>query len=426
MVKIKAIIFWLCVSLSMTSIAFFKIGLAEFTLFHALVIFTTFCLGVLAVKNRDMVVKYPVGFFAVFAYICIVNLCYLDTIKLTSFVYTVVILLELLLLYNVVKRLSVEDIRKICKVIILLYTVNIAVATLMIATKQYPSGIWADIFQIYNFDGRIRPYGFSDEPSYAAITLVFTLFILFKCEGFRYRKDDFVWYACAVISIVLSRSSYGYMLLAMLLLYFLITSRMLQMQLESIIFNKVLNARQLGLTLVLMVMAAVLVIGSLDFRESKSVNRLVTLVSSFTEPSEGGFGDRVTNTKYVDGSASMRLVPSVHLAENFKESEWKYVLFGRGAGQATPFFSRIYEGNTTLLGFIPVFIYNYGLIGTVLCFLLFLGMFPRHRLLLFILFFLFLFNADFNTQIFLFILFSVMACKHIEKSQVQSLNPSKT
>lgn len=410
----------------MTSIAFFKIGLAEFTLFHALVIFTTLCLGILAVKNRHMVVKYPVGFFAVFAYICAVNLCNLDSIKLTSFIYTLVILLELLLLYNVVKRLSVENIRSICKVIILLYTCNIVVATLMIATKHYPAGIWADVFQIYNFDGRIRPYGFSDEPSYAAITLVFTLFVLFKCESFRYRKDDFVWYACAVISIVLSRSSYGYMLLAMLLLYFLITSRLLQMQVESIIFNKVLNARQLGITFVIMAMAVVLVVGSLDLSESKSIGRLVTLVSSFTEPSDSGFADKITNTKYVDGSASMRLVPSVHLVENFRESEWKYVLFGRGAGQATPFFSRLYEGNTTLLGFIPVFIYNYGLIGTALCFLLFLGLFPRHRLLLFILFFLFLFNADFNTQIFLFILFSIMACKHIEKSQLQDLIPSKT
>src|SRR5690606_15399782 len=96
---------------------------------------------------------------------------------------------------------------------------------------------------------------------------------------------------------------------------------------------------------------------------------------------------------------------------------------------SVPFFSSKYNVNAgdslvIVLGFIPSFVYNYGLIGALLFLCFFFYMFPKRKLMLVILFLLMLPNADFNTQLFLFILFSVMTAKHIEEIQQQQINPS--
>jgi hypothetical protein len=115
----------------------------------------------------------------------------------------------------------------------------------------------------------------------------------------------------------------------------------------------------------------------------------------------------------------------MRMFDAFRSDRILHVLFGRGAGQSVIFFTKLYEGDTTLLGFVPSFIYNYGLIGTALFLLFFLALFPRHKFILTVLFVLFMVNADFNTQIFLFVLFCIMAARQIDKLHAQEAQTVK-
>ncbi len=404
----------LCITLSFTSLAFFKIGMAKFTVFHLFAVLTVFALFFIALKNRKFLISVPNNYLPLFAFICAVNIYHLNEIKQSSFVYSIIILLELLLLYNVSQKLTAVEVKRILKAIFLLYFLNIFISTILIMFEIFPTGFLGQIFQIYNFDHRIRPYGFSDEPSYAAIILVFALFLFFKCDNFLYKKEEFKWYVCASLSILLTRSSYGYLLLALLLFYFMFQSRVLFIHLNNIIRHKVFTRKDILPIAVFLVALFFITAKVLKLEESTSIKRLILIYESFATKGDDA-AEKISNIKYVDGSASMRLVPTLYLIDDFNKSELKYVLFGRGAGQSVPFFSHLYDGNTTVLGFIPSFVYNYGLCGTALCFLFFYALFPRQKFVFMILFLLFILNADFNTQIFEFVLFTVMVSKKLEQ-----------
>jgi hypothetical protein len=420
MIKLKNVLYFICVSLSFTGIYFFKMGLAKFTLFHALAFLALFYISFSLAKREKFMIKMPRYFVLLLMYLIVVNLSYIYHIKATSFIYSLVIMLELLLLINITRKFDTVEIVEIIKIIILIYFLNILVASTMILFKINPIGILDKIFQIYDFDGRMRPYGFSDEPSYAAIILVFSMYVLFKAGDFKYQKGEFKWYAMGSLAVLLTRSTYGYMLLALILFVFTIKSNILFIHLNNIVKNRVFSLRQVLLGGAVSIILFVVLLSFLNIENFTSINRLVTLSKSFTKSADQP-EKAIENIAYVDGSASMRILPTLYLVDNFKSSPVRYILFGRGAGQSTNFFSGIYEGNTTLLGFIPSFVYNYGLVGTFLFFLFFLRLFPRKKSLLLILFLFFIFNADFNTQIFLYVLFTVVLSHQIEINRASAL-----
>ncbi|MBX3165005.1 MAG: hypothetical protein KF900_11040 [Bacteroidetes bacterium] len=421
----KKLICLFLVVLSFTNLGFFKIGSAVFTLFHALFPIVLFFLLFIGVAKKRLVIKKPPLYFMSAVYICVINLMYYDSIKHSSFVFSLIILSELLLIYNCVKKLDITDIKWIVKAIILIYFINISITSVLIWTQHYPQGFLSKIFAIYFFDGRIRPFGFSSEPSYAAITIVFSLYLLLKSDNFTYQKSEMKWYVMAMITVLLTGSAYGYLFLALVLIYFLITSGVFIQKLSLIIKSNVLSKRELILVPIIALILIIAALNRADFSKNKSIKRLTTLYTALTTSDEG-LSETLKHTAYVDGSASMRITPTLHLIDDFKQSDLKYVLFGRGAGQSVPFFSSKYNVNAgdslvIVLGFIPSFVYNYGLIGALLFLCFFFYMFPKRKLMLVILFLLMLPNADFNTQLFLFILFSVMAAKHIEEIQQQQV-----
>ena len=424
MIKIKNIFIVLFISLSFTGIYFFKLGLAKFTVFHLLAVLVTVLLFLMSLRKKKLIIKVPRYYGLAAVFLLIVNISYLESIKVTSFIFSLIMLLELLLVYNIVRMLSTLEIIRIIKSIILLYFIDLTVASVFLLVNFKPTGVLESIFQIYDFDGRIRPYGFSDEPSYAAIILVFSLFVLLKGSGFTYQKREFPWYVIACVGILLTRSSYGYMLLAIVLFYFTLNSRVIFIHLTNIVRERIMSLRGILITGLVIFGLLVLLLSNLDIKYFTSLNRLVTISQSFVDP--GNYpSEGLKSLAYTDGSASMRVLPTLYLAEDFSDSPWRFVLFGRGAGSAIPFFSKIYEGNMTLLGFIPCFVYNYGLLGTWLFLLMFLSLFPKKKLLLFVLFVLFIFNADFNTQIFLYILFAVSASRQIELNAIPADSPEE-
>ncbi len=397
--------YFLCVSLALTNISFFSIGLAEFTLFHGiLLIFIMYSL-VQVLRGVPLNTKIPVVLFALLFYISIFNLLFLNGIKVTSFVYSVIIVFELILLDRVSKKLELDDIRKIIKAIIFLYFVATSIEFLLIKFNSTPSGVWSIIFPTYDDGRQIRPMGLSSEPSYAAIILVFSLYLLFKCDNFLYNSNERFWYVLSVFTIIILGSSYGYMLLAVLFFYFIIKSN-----LHIVVLSTLVKRKQGIVVFFLLALVLILLLFNL---ESRSFQRLVTIYSILTT-SGFDFVKATFNIANIDSSAGMRIVPTLQLINYFSDVNILYVLFGRGAGQATFFYSDLY-GQLTLIGFIPAYIYNYGIIGSGFTLFLLLSLFPKKRLLLSILFFLFLFNADFNTQIFVYILFVAMLANKVEK-----------
>jgi hypothetical protein len=408
--------YFLCVSLSLTSIAFFSIGFAEFTLFHGLFVIYAAYLVLTAALNNKVSLKIPSTLIALGIYITMSNLVFAESFKVTSLIYSIVIIIELIVLAKISRGLEMDDIRKIAKGVIFLFFISIAIESLFILVHIKPPGILADLFPIYDYAGQIRPMGLSNEPSYAAITLVFALFVLMRCDQFTFNVKEAYWYLLAVLAIFLSGSTYGYALSALLLAYFVIVGRITGVVLRFLVRNPPVAF------LVLAALAAVIVMVALNL-DNKSFQRLVSIYDIFNQT---GFNiSALLDIAYVDSSAGMRIVPSLQLIEYFSNTDTSVIFFGKGAGQATLFYSELW-GQLTQVGFIPAFIYNYGLIGFFVCLFCLRPLFPTKGWLLVTIYFLFLFNADFNTQLFVYVLFTVMLCAQIEKLEWRAVETQVT
>lgn len=399
------LIYFLCVSISITSISFFSVGFAEFTLFHAFLGIFLAYLAARDLQRKSTDTKVPASLLVLIVYISVSNLFISDTFKVTSYIYSVIIVMELIVLVKISRNLELNDIVKIVKTIILLFFMSIVIESLFILLNVVPVGVWSRIFPIYDFADQIRPMGLSNEPSYAAITLVFAVYVLLRCDNFTFKANEVKWYLLAIIAIFLSRSTYGYALVSLLIVFLIIKGRVLSVILKFILKNPAVG---ILLSLVIFIMSFLILI-NLD---NKPFQRLFKIYETL---SETGFNiTGLLDIAYVDSSAGMRIVPTLQLIEYFSYADLKFILFGNGAGQSTVFYSSLW-GQLTQVGFIPAFVYNYGIIGTLVCFFCFKFFFPRKGLFLNILVFLFLFNADLNTQIFVYILFTVMMVARLEK-----------
>jgi hypothetical protein len=398
--------YFLCVSLPLTSIAFFSIGFAEFTLFNALL--TLFLIYLLArsLQGKSVNLKVPFSLILLSLFLILSNLLNSPGFKVTSLIYSIVIIGELILMSKISQALTVQDTRKISRAVIALFFISIAIESIFIFLNIVPSGIWADVFPIYYYFDQTRPMGLSSEPSYAALSIVFALYVLIRSDNFQFNSKESLWYLFAMAGVILSGSSFGYALLGLLLGYCAIKGNFFSVALKFLVRNPLL-----GIFVACITMSAVIFF-ALNVAETKPFQRLLDIYKVLKE--SGVTLSGLANIATKDGSAAMRIVPSIKLLEYFSDTDLRFVLFGKGAGQATVFYSAIY-GQLTLLGFIPSFIFNYGVVGFVVCLICLNPFFPKKGLLLTVLFFFFLLNADFNTQIFVYVMFTVMLSRQIEK-----------
>ena len=335
-------------------------------------------------------------------FLLVVNLWNINSIKTSSFIYSIIILIQLLIISNLLHKTNIQSITLVIKGIIAVYFINVFITTLFIFKQISPPGILSSIFQIYKDPtGQIRPYGFSNEPSYASILMVFVSFIFFKINKFIIRREDYKWYLLSLLTILLIKSSYGYLFLGILLIY---------VSNKTGLFKK--HILKL-MAVVLFIIVSVACFNLKKINNIKAVSRLIKL-SDVIFNTKGDLTHRVDAIRYIDGSAAMRLFPTVMLIHYYQTCTASKIIFGNGAGQSTKFYTRLFEGRKTNLGFFPAFVFNYGILGTLLALLFFVGLFPKQKILHFFLFFLFCFNADFNTQIFQFILFTAMISKFID------------
>jgi len=402
-VIVNRFILFLAVSLSLTNISFFSIGLAEFTIYYALLVLL---LGYhLIVEPKSKRITVPKSLLILFLYIFFVNLVIAEEYKLSSFVYSIFILCNIAIVYAISNRLELSQIVRIAKWVILLFAISISIGYLLIRFNLSPDGLGLFLFQSYNDGRQIRPMGLSSEPSYSAIILVFTLYLLFKASGFSFKQKDLIWYGASITSVFLTGSSYGYLLLAVLITFVAFKDRWIPKGITCSISNPAI-----GIALILVII--LLLSFFITSWNERSLQRLVSIYVVLNEFGVNFWG-AFLKIAYIDSSAGMRIVPSLQLIDYYIHASYIPILFGHGAGQATVFYSSLW-GQLTLVGFIPSFLYNYGLLGALLAYFCLIPFFPRRRLLLGFMFTLFLFNADLNTQIFVYILFIAMLCKRID------------
>lgn len=396
----------LCVSLALTGLSFFSIGLAEITIFHAMVLvhLTYLAVRVLLGKTTPFRVSFSVAFLIL--YLSFFYVIAAPLAKFTSFVYSVVILIEIAILSNITSKLEIKEIRRVVQLIIFLFFFAIVVEALMIAFYVSDVGFLGAIFKVYNDGRQIRPMGLSSEPSYSAIILVLCLYLLFRTDNFRFNRKRRFWYLLSICSIFLSGSSYGYLLLILLVSF--VASKNWKALLKPLIVKNGLYVL-IGLCVTLLAITPFLL--NLN---SRPLARLTNIFDTF-QKSGWNIKETIATVFISDSSAGMRVMPTVQLIESYDKTDLFHILFGWGAGQSSVFYSGLY-GQLTLLGFIPAYIFNYGILGTSLTlFLLLFSFFPKKKIILTFIFTLVLFNADFNTQLFVFGLFVAMVSRRIEK-----------
>jgi hypothetical protein len=259
------------------------------------------------------------------------------------------------------------------------------------------------IFQFVEKE-EFRPFGFSSEPSYTSIILIFVIYLFFIINGLKPKSISISWILISAITIISTISSYGILLLVVLLGYFL---------LKKITIIHITT---------LLLFALLLIISTSIFNQFeplnfKSIDRIIQIGNFILN--SGLNLKSLSNLNITDSSASFRVLPTLELINHYlTNAPFINILIGYGAGQATIFYSNYFNSLMGIkfinVGFIPTFVYNYGIVGTLIVFLLANSLMPKDKPILYIIFILFLFNADFNTQIFLFVLTTFIIGKRIE------------
>lgn len=220
-----------------------------------------------------------------------------------------------------------------------------------------------------------RFYSLSSEPSYAAFIVICLLYAILETDPHQKpfgRKNLYAW-LITIYMLLSFQSGYGIILL----------------------FILVIMKTSMRNSIIIIIVGLLLIVGTLLVKQT-ALNRVLNIISNL-EPG------RIEDLATIDHSASFRVLPTYHYIRNIDIRDLHFY-FGYGAGQSSefliPFLFNVkvdhYEG-----GFLPQFIYDYGIIFG-LAFALFLMRESITKLISFetFVFVLMITNANFNTQLF--------------------------
>lgn len=245
-------------------------------------------------------------------------------------------------------------------------------------TKGNTHGPFGTLFEAS--DG-FRYYSLSTEPSYAAFIIIVLFFVYTE---YVERQRENVWrgkhlrFALMCLYMIVSfQSGYGIILLG------------------GFLFSKLSLKRAFAV-----VLAGLIIFFTAVFLELPAVERFTHLIKNFD------IGN-IESIREADLSASFRVLPFYYYAVNINPLNHHFY-FGYGAGTSgaflVPFLFKVpvenYQG-----GFLPQFIYDYGIIFFII-FAIFLVRESVIRIISFpsLVLLLMMTNANFNTQLFWFII----------------------
>lgn len=307
------------------------------------------------------------------------------TMRPSSVIYSFILITGFVLTVNGLRRFTQDDMLLITRIIIIGYAVNVLIGQVLVA-----AGVQNELAGRvigYALDPRsnvVRAYGFSSEPSVAAFVLALTVFTYLRLQEARGRWPEW-WIVVAVFYQVWAFTSlYGYLLTVIIL--------------GSEGYRR--GLRWLPVVICIAVLAALLVKWSDVQAGSTRVARVAGAIVL------GKMRER--ELRESDSSLSMRVVPAQEYFQNLSLLDWR-TWVGHGPATSTVHYSDEYayfafkeaESRLVRLGFLPAFLYDFGLIGAGIV----VWFIRRHilrgtRKLELAIVFLMLFNANFNTQVF--------------------------
>ncbi|MBY0435687.1 MAG: hypothetical protein K2U26_16425 [Cyclobacteriaceae bacterium] len=231
--------------------------------------------------------------------------------------------------------------------------------------------------------GQYRYYSLSSEPSYAAFIAVISFYIYFKLQ-----ESD--------LSIFTTRAAI--MLVALVYMLYFFKSA------YGVLLFIILFASSINLSRRMLLFLIILFIGFTGFvlvSDSPLVLRLVKIVQNIEL-------DNLHSLATVDYSAYYRIAPFLNY---FRIINYDDLGFWIGYGASA---SRHMVTPETYLasngefqgGFIPSFFYDYGIVGAILISIYIFRLLPKPFIFSFFTVILMMFNANFNTQLFWFVVLS--------------------
>ena len=383
----------LLVTLSFTGISVATLGKALLTPFHLLMgLFIGY--GILVSRKKENTVF--VSLVLLLGHVLLVNLIQYPKILYTSILYSLIYGVELTILYNLMRRCSVKAILLALKIIIYAYMANLFLG-FVFDLINFRNPFLLKYISVYYTEGEAggRPMGFSSEPSYAAFMLAVAFLCYCHLRDHILDKETIKLFIKLMLSVVFSKSAYGFIFIAVIMLDWLIH-----------FFKK---GDTLTRNVIPFILVIFMVVGGVIFQssENETVDRLRKFSTAMFDTTTTG-KKKMKKLQEADGSAFARVGPTYLLFNNDEDVDVNYWV-GAGAGAAGEFLARflvgiiIDEGRTSVdTGIIPAFIFDYGIIGTILFSLFLINCFFNLSFPFWMLFLLILPNANINTQLIWF------------------------
>ncbi len=329
------------------------------------------------------------GVWVIAAYICLSSLINLHDAKLRSVIYSGIFLLTFLVLMNCRRYLPVETFSRTLRTVIILYFANVVISQVLVMTGLSDDFMGNIFHRLYDERiGVVRYFGFSSEPSYAAFIVLVSFLGWYYLPGARSRKQLLFYGLLVLYQVVAFSSIYGYLLATAV---------------AGVIAYRELPRRIFYLLPVTLLLVAVMA----DFQTMVDHgSRFVRIVQALVT----GQIQSTLDLNDIDSSLFLRIAPTIEYINSIQLADFKWYL-GHGAMASTRFMTDTFyahvhpEGDVLKAGFVPGFLYDYGLVGTAIVLRWVIKTISGRRFWLSGLFFLaVLFNANFNTQLFWFII----------------------
>lgn len=400
---IRLLIFPAILSLAFTDIFHFEYQSVSVSIY---IIISVLILGL--ISTIDKIQNILTNKVVVLLFFIIINfILNLSDAKFTSVAYSIILLYSYFFYTRIIKKFFDKEVfSTFLKIVLYSYFLVLVASQILVLTNNATvvqidpnfSLMHGPLGIVYEPFKNLYRYGaLSSEPSYAATIVAITYWCFYTLNKSDVNKLV-VPTIMSVYMIVGFKTVYGILLIILLVL-----------------FSARLNTK----TILLLTLFS-----------------LTVIVMVFTFRIGGESMDRITNLLYVvlyenetlldtinllDRSAYARIAPLfLYLSE---VSIWDYQLyFGHGAATSSAFFSikmypNHYETITFNPPFIPGFLYDYGILGVMLVvhnlLMPIIKRFFSFEAFLVILIFA---NANFNTQLFWYVILCISALNHFQKS----------
>ncbi len=380
---------------------------------YLLILFSSIVIIVVSLntyRNSVNWVNQPI--WLVFLYMSLSCLINIHQTEILSFLYSTFFILSFAFFYKSFKEnINLQYFKKILVFIFFIYLLTLFLGQLYVFLGYLPAHNDSEILNLHGSFGSLftsdgftyRYYSLSSEPSYASfiiISIMFCYFTFIPKEKVFSRKNLMLWLS-TLYMIYFFKSGFGILLFGILLM-------------------KYLSLKNIALLIVISALLTTIIL-SVDL-ELTSITRVSNVISRLSI-------SNLSEIRNIDYSASFRIMPIIIYLKEFNLCSLHYYL-GHGAGEASTFFvpflfesSKVSEFNG---GFIPAFFYDYGLIGGLLTIVIVKHLAIR-TLFSFesVIFALLLLNANFNTQLFWFLLFLFALKKYYTKNIKANTSQSK-